>query len=177
MPNHHLSFKPAIKEGFEGRPKNGMFTAVPLCLKDNTREVSPNSDRIQSVVVDSGVKTLIINTYFPTDPRKDDFDETELLLLLSNIASVIEENVCHQVILTGDFNADFRRNSRFVAIIEEFVETIGLVNSWENHHIDFTHTTERENVTHTSIIAEMSLGQIKSDFRCFHFGYSLTVFR
>ena len=29
LPDHHLIFKPANKEGFEGRPKNGMFVAVP----------------------------------------------------------------------------------------------------------------------------------------------------
>ena len=152
LPDHHLIFKPAIKEGFEGRPKNGMFVAVPLCLKERTKNVSPNSDRIQCVIIDNGIKTMIINTYFPTDPRNSAFDETELLLLLSNIESMVEENECQHVILTGDFNADFRRNSRFVTIIEEFVDKVGLINSWERYPVDFTHTMERENVTYTSII-------------------------
>ena len=62
LPGHHLIFKPATKDGFEGRPKNGMFTAVPKSLKEKTKEVSPNSDRIQSVVIDDGIKTLLINT-------------------------------------------------------------------------------------------------------------------
>ena len=97
-------------------------------------------------------KTLIINTYLPTDPRKDDFDETELLILLSDIASIIDENACDQVVWTGDINADFRRNTRFVSTIEEFVSNMGLQKSWEKFSADFTHMAERDGVTHTSII-------------------------
>ena len=32
LPQHHLIIKPAIKNGLEGRPKNGMFIAVPSIL-------------------------------------------------------------------------------------------------------------------------------------------------
>ena len=37
LPQHHLIMKPAIKDGFEGRPKNGMFIAVPSIMKENVR--------------------------------------------------------------------------------------------------------------------------------------------
>ena len=34
LPDHQILFKPATKEGLHGRPKNGMFIAVPSCLKE-----------------------------------------------------------------------------------------------------------------------------------------------
>ena len=37
LPDHHLFCKPAVKEGFDGRPKNGMFVAVPMILKETRR--------------------------------------------------------------------------------------------------------------------------------------------
>ena len=153
LPEYHLVFKPATKEGFDGRPKNGMIIAVPLCLKDNVEDVSPKSNRIQSIIIKNDLsKTLLINTYLPTDPRKEEFDETELILLLSDIARVIEENSFDQVIWTGDINADFRRNSRFVSMVEEFVSGNGLTKSWDEFSVDFTHTSERDGITHTSVI-------------------------
>ena len=70
LPEHHLFFKPARKDGFDGRPKNGMFIAVPLCLKEKTKDVSPESNRVQSIVIEENAcRTLLLNTYFPTDPR------------------------------------------------------------------------------------------------------------
>ena len=130
-----------------------MFIAIPECFKDNVRDVSPKSNRLQSIIIRSGsVKILLLNTYFPTDPRRDDFDESELLLLLADIARVFEENSFNHVIWTGDINADFRRNSRFLDIVDDFVSTNGLEKSWEEFPVDFTHTTERDGTTHTSII-------------------------
>ena len=51
LPEYHLVFKPATKKGFDGRPKNGMFIAVPLCLKDNVEDMSPKSNQIQSIII------------------------------------------------------------------------------------------------------------------------------
>ena len=44
LPEHHLFCKPAVKEGFDGRPKNGMFVAVPLTLKEKSKNISSTSD-------------------------------------------------------------------------------------------------------------------------------------
>ena len=49
LPDHHVFFNPALKKGLNGRPKNGMFIAVPKCLKKYVEDGSPNSSRIQTV--------------------------------------------------------------------------------------------------------------------------------
>ena len=82
----------AAKESLDGQPKNGMFIAVPSELKSCVRKVSPHHDRVQAIVLSMAAKILIINSYFPTDPKTQDFDTTELCSTLAAIKSVLEEN-------------------------------------------------------------------------------------
>ena len=152
LPDHHLIIKPAVKNGLDGRPKNGMFIAVPASQKEATKEISVSSDRLQCVVVDvKSCKLLLVNSYFPTDPGTD-FDENELLLLLAEIKKTIDENTFDHVVFGGDINADFKRSTKFVSIVKEFLGEIELKHSWELFRADFTHTHEREGRTFTSLI-------------------------
>ena len=53
-----------------GRPKNGMFIAVPMEIKENVRDISPTHWRIQTIIVNTlDSRILVINSYFPTDPK------------------------------------------------------------------------------------------------------------
>ena len=104
LPEYHIVFKPAIKNGFDGRPSNGMFIAIPTYLKENVTDVSPKSTNIQGIIIkENDTCTLLLNTYFPTDPRKDDFDDTELQLLLSDVSTTIDKSGCDEVILAGGY--------------------------------------------------------------------------
>ena len=68
--DHHILFKPAIKEGLNGRPKNGMFIAVPSCLKEKVEDVSPPSLRIQSALIETQlIWTGDINADFKRSTR------------------------------------------------------------------------------------------------------------
>ena len=152
MPDHHLIVKPAKKEGLDGRPKNGMFIAIPAFLKEATKEIIVSSDRLQCAVVKVGpCRLLLINAYFPTDPGTN-FDEAELQVLFSEIKRTIDENVFDHVVFGGDLNADLKRRTKFVALVKEFVGELELRHSWGMFHADFTHTCEREGKTFTSLI-------------------------
>ncbi len=152
LPDHHVILNPATKDDLEGRPKNGMFIAVPKCLKEKVKEVPVKSKRIQSIRVTLEDRTfLLINSYFPTDPRVD-FDENNLLLLLSEIEDIIETSTFDHFVLGGDINADFTRNTKFVRIIEEFINKIGVCRSWNEYPVEFTHFMERDGITHISTI-------------------------
>ena len=153
LPDHHIIFNPATKESLDGRPINGMFVAVPDSIKEKVRDISPPSKRMQSLMFNFDTcKILLINTYFPTDPKTNNFDDTDLYVLLSQIRGVIADNDFDQVIVTGDLNTDFKRNTRFVNIVREFVSELNLCKSWDNHPIDFTHVTELNGNTYTSTI-------------------------
>ena len=152
LPEHRIVFKPAVKDSLEGRPKGGMFIAVPICFKDCITEVAVDSNRIQCVLARvAQCKLLLINSYFPTDPRGE-FDENDLVIILNEIQKLIDENDFHHLIIGGDINADFGRKTRFVDMIREFIESTGMCKSWDGFPVKFTHVTEKEGITYTSTI-------------------------
>ena len=163
LPEHHVIFKPATKDGMDGRPKNGLFIAVPIFLKENVKEIPVESKRLQGVIVTvESFRILLINSYFPTDPRSD-FDEIDLLMLLTEIQKIIDENDFDYMVLVGDINADFRRKTKFVDIIQEFLMKTKVHKSWDSYPAEFTHVMEKDGVTHTSTIDHFFWNSLFSD--------------
>ena len=95
---------------------------------------------------------MIINTYFPTDQRVNEFDTADLFSTLSAINSVLMENEYDSVIWGGDINADFVRDTVFTSNIIQFVEEKSFEKSWDKYPIDFTHVFEREKQMYTSTL-------------------------
>ena len=92
LPHARIIFKEALKELNEGRPKNGMFIAIPGEIKECVKDVSPNHRRVQAVILKTKKsKLLVIHTYFPTDPKLKDFDTEELLTTLAAIKKTREK--------------------------------------------------------------------------------------
>ena len=94
LPHARIIFKEALKELNEGRPKNGMFIAIPGEIKECVKDVSPNHWRVQAVILKTKKsKLLVIHTYFPTDPKLKVFDTEELLTTLAAIKKTREMNL------------------------------------------------------------------------------------
>ena len=138
----HVIFRSTIKNSHDnGRPKNGMFIAVPLEMKEYVLNVSPNHWRVQAAIIRSvNNNILIINTYFPTDPKVIEFDTTDLLSTLSSIKDVLQRNEYNSVVWTGDINANFCRQSRFTKMIESFIDENEVAIAWSKFQIDCTLT-------------------------------------
>ena len=116
-----------------------MFIAVPNEIKELVVDVSPNHWRVQAITLQTPSNgLLIINSYFPNDPKTSEFDTSELLTTLSAINSVVEGNEFDNIIWTGDINADFMRNTQFTSIIEMFIDENSLQKSWDTFAIKFT---------------------------------------
>ena len=137
----HVVFNPAIKNTHDkGRAKNGMFIAIPNSIKDCCQDVSPGHWRIQAVTITmNSSKLLIINSYFPTDPRTLRFEDRDLIEVFTVINNIIDKNDFANLVLTGDINADFIRNSGHVNSVKQFVEENGLVKALDLFNFDFTH--------------------------------------
>ena len=130
-----------------------MFIAVPNEIKENIQDVSPNNWRVQTIVVRTLTsKILIINSYLPTDTQLQDFDTSEVLTTLSAINDVINDNEFDNLMWTGDLNADFNRNTTFVKVISEYIDTKDLIKSWDKFPIDYTHSVEIDERTFTSTL-------------------------
>ena len=68
LEDFHVIFNPAVKNGHDtGRPKNGMFIAVPNVIKEQVCDISPGHWRIQAVIISTiQSRLLLINSYFHT---------------------------------------------------------------------------------------------------------------
>ncbi len=117
-----MFFKKAEIDDSLGRPRNGMFIAIPVELRSSVKDVSPSHWRIQAIIVKTEKSSiLIINSYFPTDPRVSDFDMSELESTLNCINEVISNNQFGELIWCGDLNAEFSRRTKFTKHIDNFI--------------------------------------------------------
>ena len=94
LPNFHVYFKPATKDGLNGRPKNGMFVAIPENLNAEVEDVSPPCSRVQAITFKTEQRQLLIlNTYFPQDPKTCVLDAGDLL-------TTIEATVYYRIMIS-----------------------------------------------------------------------------
>ena len=123
-----------------GRAKGGLAQLNSRKYNVRKQRIATSSWRLQAQILHFGeYKLLWINSYFPTDPQTINYDETELLEVMTEIENIIDNSDFDDILLGGDFNYDKRRNSGFVIAMNEFLEKIGLVSVWEKFAIDFTH--------------------------------------
>ena len=113
FPGFQILINPAVKKHLNtGRPINGMFIAFPDSIKNNVEDVSPGFWRVQAAKISFKYsKLLLINSYFPTDPQRDNVDESDFLETLGHIKKVIDLNICDAVLWAGDLNSDLSRHS------------------------------------------------------------------
>jgi len=130
-----------------------MFIAIPLCLKDKALDVSPNFWRLQALIISfRSVKLLLINSYFPTDSMSNRADISDLLETLHHIKHVVATAEFDHLVLAGDLNTDFIRNTSHVSAVKEFIEETSLNVAWDHYDVDFTHFQEVNLVSSVSKI-------------------------
>ena len=151
LPDFHIIVKPAIKLDLtHGRPINGMFVAIPNIFKERAKDVSPNNHRVQAILLNLNTQViLILNTYFPTDSRNN-IDIQDIQDTIEAVDSVIKNNDFSRVIITGDINCNFLKNTAHVNYVNNFLDTNSFVKSWENFLVDFTHVHESNGITSTA---------------------------
>ena len=125
-----------------GRPSGGLSIIYRKYLEGFVTEIIiPESKRVQAIHVKINNNAYVfINIYMPTDPQTNNFDDSELIKTLQDIRyvfSLYEPSV--NFILMGDLNCDFQRNSRFVHIINNFLDEQNLVTVWNKFPVDFTY--------------------------------------
>ena len=76
-------------------------------------------------------------------------------LIIGEIQNVILKADCHNILIAGDLNTDFFRNSRFVQIVRTFVENLNLKVFWSNPDPSPNHKIDNISFTHHSSIRNM----------------------
>ena len=123
FPDFHIFINPAVKTNLDGgRPRGGMFIAVPDSLKSQITYISPGHWKVQALVIkSSSSKTLLINCYFPCDSLSTRDAMEEIIEVIEIIKRTVETSGCDTVLLCGDINTDFKRNSRQVELVQDIL--------------------------------------------------------
>ena len=129
-----------------GRPSGGLSLIYHHSLtKYATRLSVPQSRRVQGLKLNMpNANLLIINAYFPNDPRYNNFDDSVLLNTFQDIRhliNLVDDN--YTIVLMGDLNTDLSRETLFVHLVKNFLLEHNLVTSWEKFDCDFTFYHER----------------------------------
>ena len=85
--------------------------------------------------------------YWSSEVKSDDLEE-----VLADIKGTLEKSTFDDVVITGDMNTDFSRNTGFVRRVEQFVNEWKLLVAWESYPVDFTHECSRDGNSYTSTI-------------------------
>ena len=123
-----------------GRAKGGLAQLVGKAMNMKKEKISSQSWRIQAQVLHiEAYKLIWLNCYFPTDPQTIQYDDSELLEVLDEIESILDNNDFDDCIIGGDLNFDNSRRSGFTTVVRDFLSRLGLYSVWEKFPVDFTH--------------------------------------
>ena len=123
LPDSHILFKPALKEGLEA------------ALIQNKNSI-----------------IMIVNSYFPQDSRSPIQYDPELEEVIAVINNLLTNYHFNDVIWMGDINADFNRNTKYVCRLLTYLNDINIHKSWDSFPIDYTHEFENNNKTYICTI-------------------------
>ena len=161
--NHDMFIVPASKGNNQvsrGRGKGGLATIWNKSLTKYVKKIKCENYRIQATEFNLPQGPIVlINTYFPCDPRTSNFDDTELMTTLTTIQNIITQAGPAIIWLAGDLNCHFNRNTRFTNLVESFFLDLGLSFLWENLEdlnisdgVDYTYMNSQNGIEHFSTI-------------------------
>ena len=157
FPDFDIFALPAVKNNSQitrGRPSGGLaFLYKNKFGNKITRIEVPNSNRVQGLKLDLHNESYVfINAYFPVDKRNRDIDD--LITVLQDISFIFDKyhDQC-KIVLLGDLNCDFNRNTVFVNYFVNYVFEHNLQRVWSKFNCDFTycHTSNIDGVERSSL--------------------------
>ena len=96
---------------------------------------------------------MLINSYLPENIQNaNENDIGELLETLEAIRNLVSSTTFDSLMLLGDLNADFIRNSKHCIQLKRFIQELGLERAWDRFEIDFTYCQEVNNVPRYAVL-------------------------
>jgi hypothetical protein len=100
-------------------------------LQVKSQRIVTKSFRIQAQILHfPTTKLLWINSYLPDDPGTINYDDFELMEILTEVENIMDTSDFDDVCWLGDLNWDMERQSGFSASMSRFSERLGLVSVW-----------------------------------------------
>ena len=124
-----------------GRGRGRLTQLAIRDLSTKRARVVTKSPRLQDQILTFPTcKLLWINGYMPCDPQLQNFDDAELLGVLSEVESLIVSNRGCEVLWAADMNWDRSRDNHFTRTVAATLARLNLTTVWEAKPIDYTHT-------------------------------------
>ena len=113
-----------------------------------------------------------VNAYLPIDHRTIVFDDTELLAVLNDIETLLDNTQYNDILISADMNWDMSRQTGFAVTVRTFLDRLNLCSVWEDYPIDFTHihTDNKAVSTLDHFICNARLLQFVTDCGVMHLG-------
>ena len=110
-----------------GRPKGGLAQLTNKILQVKSQRISTKNFRNQAQILHfPSTKLLWINSYLPNDPRTINFDDTELVEVLTEVEHIMDTSDFDDVCWNGDLNWDMNRQTGLSATMASFTERLGI---------------------------------------------------
>ena len=150
-----MIIKPAYKDNTfisKGRGSGGLVIMWKKYLTKYVTNITSENFRIQAVKVNfPEAEIVLVNLYFMVDTQNNNDDDNELLNLLAELTRIIDESDCSNLLLAGDFNCDFARNTNFVNTVKNFVNEKNLNVFWEKPDNSPDHVISNVEYTYSNI--------------------------
>ena len=125
-----------------GRPYGGcaIIWRESLSAAIKPCNLSTTSRRVCGCILTTNAYSiLILCVYFPTDSRSSEYTSVDLDLILHDIEFYIENSNCDKLLIGGDWNCDFRRDTAFVKSIKNFLNANKMLKAWDAYPVDYTY--------------------------------------
>ena len=104
FPEYHSYVNPAVRDPEQdtGRPKGGLAQLHNTMINMKTERVKTKCYCLQAQILHfPNVKLLWINSYFPTDPQTMNYNDDELLEVLTEAENMLDIEEFDHVLWTG----------------------------------------------------------------------------
>ena len=137
----------------KGRGSGGLAIMWRKHLTKYVTNIKSDLYRVQAVKFNfPSADLLIVNLYLMVDPQVDQFDEIGLLNLLAEVNRIIQSSDCRNILLAGDLNCDFKRDTLFVNTVRQFVNDNNLCIFWSLPDESESHRIEEVKATYSSSV-------------------------
>ena len=122
-----------------------------------TERVKTKCLRLQAQILHfPNVRLLWINSYFPTDPQTQNFNDNDLTEVLTEAKQILDNSDYDHVLWGRDLNWDPNCNSGFAQTVGDLMNRVGLLSAWEKYPVSHTHV-------HTDLVSTSKLDHFMMD--------------
>ena len=116
-----------------GRPQAGIAQLSRTCIGIRKDRVISKNSRIQAQILNfNSTRLLWINSYFLCDPHTIEFDDRELVAVLTELERIMDTAHYDDVLMCADMNWDMSRHTGHAVTVRRWMDRLNLCSMWEH---------------------------------------------